>query len=82
MSAHPIVVPKFISELDSESVLPGYQEAHRMYDEMRQFFAKKAMSVHSGEVVVIKVTMMSLKPGYKSPSVVSVRDSLNTYTGS
>lgn len=72
MLAHPIIVPKFISELESQSVLPGYQEAHQVYDEMRQFFAKKAMSVHGGEVVVIKVTMMSLKPGFKSPSVVSV----------
>jgi hypothetical protein len=44
------------------------------------FFVKKAMSVDSGEVVVIKVTMMSLKPGYRLPSVVSMRDSPNTYT--
>jgi hypothetical protein len=80
MLAHSIVVPKFIAELDSRSVLPGYQEAHQVYDEMRQFFAKKAMSVHSGEVVVIKVMMMSLKPGYRFPSVVSVHDSLNTYS--
>jgi hypothetical protein len=80
MLAHPIVVPKFIAELDSRSVLPGYQEAHQVYDEMQQFFAKKAMLVHSGEVVVIKVTMMSLKPGYRLPSVVYVHDSLNTYS--
>ena len=77
MLTQPIVVPKFIS--DSQSVPPGYQEAHQKYDEMQQIFGKKAMLVHNGEVVVIKVTMMSLKPGYKSPSVVSVRDSLNTY---
>ena len=32
------------------------------------------MSVHGGEVVVTKVTMMSLKPGNKNPSVVSVRE--------
>jgi murein L,D-transpeptidase YcbB/YkuD len=55
-------------------VQPGYQEAHEIYNEMRQFFAQKAMSVHNGEVVVIKVTMMSLKPGNKNPSVVSVRE--------
>ena len=71
MITRPTVGPKFVSNPDS--VLPGYQEVHLIYDEMRQFFAKKAMSVHNGEVVVIKVTMMSLKPGYRSPSVVSVR---------
>jgi hypothetical protein len=52
-------------------VQTGYQEAHGIYDEMRQFFAQKAMS--NGEVVVIKVTMMLLKPGSKNPSVVLVR---------
>ena len=55
-------------------VHPGYQEAHGIYDEMRQFFAQKAKSVHNGEVVIIKVTMMSMKPGNKNPSVVSVRE--------
>ena len=68
---HPIIVPKIVSEL-SMPVQPGYQEAYKMYDEMQQFFAQKAMSVHGGEVIVIKVTMMSLKPGNKNPSVVSV----------
>ena len=68
----PVVVPKFVANPTQEGV-SGYQEVHQIYNEMRQFFARKAMSVHNGEVVVIKVTMMSLKPGYKSPSVVSVR---------
>jgi len=69
----PMIVPKFVSD-PSVPVKPGYQEAHKIYDEMRQFFAQKAMSVHQGEVVVIKTTMMSLKPGNKNPSVVSVRE--------
>jgi hypothetical protein len=51
---------------------PGYQEAHTRYDEMRRFFAQKAFTAHNGEVVVIKVTMMSLKPGNKNPSIISV----------
>lgn len=72
----PIVVPKFVSD-SSMPVQPGYQDAHHIYDEMRQFFAQKAMSVHGGEVVVIKVTMMSLKPGNRNPSIVSVRE-INT----
>ena len=53
-------------------VKPGYQEAHKIYDERRQFFTQKAMSMHQSKVVVIKTTMMSLKPGNKNPSVVSV----------
>jgi hypothetical protein len=69
------VVPKFISASSGVPVNPvGYQAAHDIYDEMRQFFARKAMSTHNGEVVIIKVTMMALKPGHKNPSVVSVRE--------
>ena len=66
----PIVVPKFISS--PIPLQPGYQEAHTRYDEMRRFFAQKAFTVHNGEVVVIKVTMMSLKPGNRNPSIISV----------
>ena len=50
----------------------GYQEAHKLYDKMRYFFAQKASAVHNNEVVVIKVTMMTLKPGNKNPMMVSV----------
>src|ERR1700679_4223120 len=53
----PIVVPKFISS--PIPLQPSYQEAHTRYDEMRRFFAQKAFTVHNGEVIVIKVTMMS-----------------------
>ena len=67
----PIVLPKFVSNREIRADY-GYQEAHKLYDEMRQFFARKASSTHGNEVVVIKVTMMSLKPGYKNPQIVSV----------
>jgi hypothetical protein len=76
LAIRPIVVPKFVSE-PGLSVQPGYQEAHKLYDEMRQFFAQKAMSVHGGEVVVVKVTMMSSKPGNRNPSIISVSTQTN-----
>lgn len=69
----PLVLPKFVTN----PKLPlnnGYQEAHQLYDEMRHFFAQKALAAHNNEVVVIKVTMMTLKPGNKNPAIVSVRD--------
>ena len=62
---------KFVSD-PSIPLLPSYQNAHKIYNEMEQFVAQKAISVHNGEVAVIKVTMMSLKPANKNPSVVSV----------
>jgi hypothetical protein len=65
----PLVVPKFVA---NPKPLNGYQEAHKLYDEMRYFFAQKASSVHNNEVVVIKVTMMTLKPRNKNPMMVSV----------
>ena len=77
VSIRPIVVPKFVSD-PTLPVKPGYQEAHKKYDEMRQFFAQKATSVHGGEVVVIKVTMMSWRPGTKNPSIVSVSKQVST----
>jgi hypothetical protein len=76
-SIHPIVVPKFVSD-PTLPVEHGYQEVHKRYDEMRQFFAQKAMSVHGGEVVVIKVTMMSWKPGNKNPQIVSISKQVST----
>ena len=72
-SLRPIVLPKFVSnpKIVEET---GYQKAHLLYDEMQQFFARKATVEHQNEVVIIKFTMMSLKPGYRNPQVVSVRD--------
>ena len=73
VSMCPMIVPKFVSD-PGVPVKPGYQEAHKIYDEMQQFFTQKAMSVHQGKVVVIKTTMMSLKPGHKNPSVILVHE--------
>jgi hypothetical protein len=67
----PIVLPKFMSTPETFGET-GYQKAHQLYDEMRRFFARKALAEYQNEVVVIKFTMMSLKPGYKNPQVVSV----------
>lgn len=77
ISIRPIVLPKIVSN-PTLPVQPGYQEAHELYDEMRQFFAQKAMSVHGGEVVVIKITLMSWKPGNRNPSIVSVSKQVST----
>ena len=68
-----MIIPKFVSD-PSIPLQPGYQEAHKVYHKMRHFFAQKAMSVHNGEVVIIKVTMMSLKLCNRNPSVVSVHE--------
>jgi hypothetical protein len=53
VSIRPIVVLKFVSN-PTLPVQCGYQEAHKLYDDMRQAFTQIAMSVHGGEVVVIK----------------------------
>ena len=68
-----MVVLKFVSD-PSMTVQPSYQEAHKIYDEMWQFFAQKAMLMHNGKVVAIKVTMMLLKPGNRNPSIVLVHE--------
>ena len=68
-----MVIPKFVLD-PSILVQPGYQEAHKIYDEIWQFFAQKEMSVHNDEVVVIKIRMMSLKPGHQNPLIVSVHE--------
>ena len=68
---HSMIILKFVSD-SSVPLQPGYQEAHNVYNKMQHFFMQKAMSVHNGKVVVIKVTMMLLKPSNKNPLVVSV----------
>ena len=67
----PLVLPKFVTNPELHLKM-GYQKAHELYDEMHRFFAQKASTVHNNEVVMIKVTMMMLKPNFKVPSVVSV----------
>jgi hypothetical protein len=71
-TAHKVAVPPFVSNPHFLGNY-GYQEVHARYDEMRQFFAKKAVSTHQNEVATIKVTLMSMKPGNKSAQIVSVR---------
>jgi hypothetical protein len=64
-----IDIPDFINSLKD----PGYQKAHEWYDEMRDFFARCAYGPQgNAELVVVKVTMMSLKPGKKTPVIISV----------
>lgn len=70
----PIVLPKFMSDPESFENF-GYQTAHLYYDEMRKFFARKASAEHQNEVVIIKFAMMTLKPGNRTPQIVSVSDS-------
>jgi len=54
-------------------VKPGYQEAHRLYDEMRKHFANKAYTTAANaEVVVVKIWMMTRVPTKKNPLTVSV----------
>ena len=65
-----VLVPDFVSK----SYLPekyGYQEVHKMYNEMRNFFAKRA-SAYQNEVATIKVTLMSMKPNNWTPQMVMV----------
>jgi hypothetical protein len=65
-------IPDFFSIRSENNVKPGYQEAHQMYDNMRDFFARQAFATNNMELVNLKATMMWLKPGNKNPSVVSV----------
>jgi len=52
---------------------PGYQEAHRYYNEMREHFAKKAYASSANvELVIVKVTFATLAPTKKSPLRISV----------
>ena len=50
----------------------GYQDAHRMYDLMQNYFAQQAYATHNSELIVVKMTMKSLKPGNQLPSIVSI----------
>jgi hypothetical protein len=68
--ANMINIPDFFHNL--HTLKPGYQEAHQMYDDMRNFFARQAYATNNVELVNLKATMMWMKPGNKNPSVVSV----------
>jgi len=64
-------MPDFISNQVTE---PGYQKAHERYNEVRNYFAHRAYAINNVELVVVKVTMMWMKPGNKNPSIVAVRN--------
>jgi hypothetical protein len=52
---------------------PGYNEAHQYYDEMRQYYASKAYtSAATAELIIVKVRMVTLEPGKKNPTLISV----------
>jgi hypothetical protein len=68
-----VVVPDFVSK--PHDYFPskyGYQDVHTIYDEMRDFFAKKATSTFLTEVATIKFTLMVLKPNCRHPQMVMV----------
>jgi hypothetical protein len=68
-----VVVPNFVSK--PHDYLPskyGYQKVHAIYDEMRDFFAKRATSTYQNEVATIKVTLMMMKPNCRNPQMVMV----------
>lgn len=80
-SAHVLNLPPIsnpfatlpIPQLKPSPVNPGYNEAHKYYDEMRQYYASKAYtSAATAELVVVKVRMVTLEPGRKKPTLVSV----------
>jgi hypothetical protein len=61
-----------IPQLKPSPLNPGYHEAHRYYDEMRQYYASKAYtSAATAELVVVKVRLVTLEPGKKNPTIVS-----------
>jgi hypothetical protein len=74
-----VVVPDFVSK--PQDYLPskyGYQEVHKIYDEMRAFFAKRATSTYQNEVATIKVTLMTMKPNCRHPQMVTVHKIMAT----
>lgn len=78
-SRQTVVVPDFVSK--PQDYLPskyGYQEVHKIYDEMRGFFAKRATSTYQNEVATIKVTLMTMKPNCRNPQMVMVSKNIAT----
>ena len=52
--------------------MPGYQESHAMYDEMRTYVANQAYKTQNWELVVVKVLAMVLKPGRVKAVIIKV----------
>jgi hypothetical protein len=74
---HNLYVPDFFA---GKPLHPAYQEAHNIYNDMLNHFAQHTYSSNNFELVVVKVTMLSLKPGNKNPSIISVSTILHTLT--
>jgi len=75
------VVPDFVANPQAFlSSKYGYQEVHAKYDQMRNFFAKMAMSTSQIEVATIKVTLMSMKPNNRNLQMVMVRNLIGYFT--
>jgi hypothetical protein len=74
-----LVVPNFVSR--PEDHIPskyGYQEVHGIYDEMRDFFVKRATFIYQNEVATIKFTLMMMKPNCRNPQMVMVCKNMAT----
>ena len=62
-----------IPQLKSTPVNPRYHEAHQYYNEMRQYYASKAYtSMATAELIIVKVQMVTLEPGKRNPTLISV----------
>lgn len=66
-------VPDFVSRPQDYPLKYGYLEVHKIYDEMRKFFAKRVTSTYQNEVATIKVTLMMMKPNCRNLQMVMVR---------
>ncbi|KAH7904041.1 hypothetical protein BJ138DRAFT_1019694 [Hygrophoropsis aurantiaca] len=52
-------------------VSPGYQEAHKSYQDMCNYLARQAYASNGVEVIVVKAYLMVRAPGKKAASLVS-----------
>lgn len=64
----------FPAKLGSMPQRPGYQEAHKYYTQLREYFAKKAWTnSDSINLILIKAWMVTRIPGKKKELYISVR---------
>lgn len=64
---------RFPPQLNDVALRPGYQEAHQLYVQMRDYYRDKAYATGDAEVVVIKARMMTLISTRITPVAVAVR---------
>jgi hypothetical protein len=60
-------LPHFLKHLPTN---PTFPDAHKAYDTMRNWLASRAFKYV--ELVIVKSSLMYMKPGNKRPSIVSV----------